>query len=157
MALYNESRIEAFKVNQYEEEYIRLKRALDNNQRLYDVVLKRLKDAGLAGLMRMSNVRVLDRARPSDKPLKPNIRLNALLGLILGLLASAMAALVVEQVDSTISSQEQIEEWLGLTFLGSVPRIVGGKNGASASLAAHLGTRSAEPGGCLAAPSHHSF
>jgi len=143
MALYNESRIEAFKVNQYEEEYIRLKRALDNNQRLYDVVLKRLKDAGLSGLMRMSNVRVLDRARPSDKPLKPNIRLNALLGLILGLLASAMAALVVEQVDSTISSQEQIEEWLGLTFLGIVPRIVGGKNGESASLAAHLEPRSA--------------
>src|SRR5215813_3980501 len=90
MSLYNESKNEAFRVNQYEEEYIRLKRGLDNNQRLYDVVLKRLKDAGLSGLNRMSNVRILDRARPSEKPVRPNLSLNALIGLILGLLASAL-------------------------------------------------------------------
>lgn len=141
MSLYNEAKNEAFRVNQYEEQYVRLKRALDNNQRLYDVVLKRLKDAGLSGLIRMSNLRILDRARPSDKPLKPNLRLNSLLGLILGLVASALAAFVVEHVDSSISSQDDIEDRLGLTFLGIVPRIAG-KNGEPTELVAHMEPRS---------------
>ncbi len=143
LALYNESKSEAFKVNQYEEEYIRLKRGLDNNQRLYDVVLKRLKDAGLSGLNRMSNVRILDRARPSEKPLRPDLRLNSLLGLILALLSGALTAFIVEQLDSSISSQEEIEDRLGLTFLGILPRIPSAKNGESPELAAHMEPRSA--------------
>jgi capsular exopolysaccharide synthesis family protein len=122
-SLYNDSKTEAFKVNQNEEEYQRLKRAMDNNQRLYDMVLKRLKDTGLSGLMRMSNVHILDQARPAGYPVRPNLPVNFLFAVALGILASCLLGFVVEYLDSTINSQEQVEQFLKLTFLGVLPRI----------------------------------
>jgi len=122
-SLYNESKTEAFKVNQNEEEYQRLKRSMDNNQRLYDMVLKRLKDTGLSGLMRMSNVHVLDQARAARYPSRPNLPVNFLFAVVLGILGSCLLAFAVEYLDSTINSQEQVEQLLRLTFLGILPKI----------------------------------
>jgi capsular exopolysaccharide synthesis family protein len=122
-SLYNESKAEAFNVNQNEEEYQRLKRSMDNNQRLYDMVLKRLKDTGLSGLMRMSNVHILDQARPARFPVRPSLPVNFLLAVVLGIVASALFGFVVEYLDSTINSQEQVEQLLRLTFLGILPKI----------------------------------
>src|SRR5262249_51155251 len=88
---------------------------------LYDLVLKRLKDIELSGLLRTSNVRVLDPARPSGTPVKPNVRLNLALALLLGLLGGVGVAFAAELLDTSLSTQEQVEQWLGVTFLGILP------------------------------------
>jgi capsular exopolysaccharide synthesis family protein len=129
LALYNDTKSEAFNFNQHEREYTELKRAYDNNQRLYDLVLKRLKDTGMTGLLQTSNVRILDRARPNIKPLRPKVQQNIILAVLLGLLGGIGLAFAAEYLDATITSQDQIEEKLGLTFLGIVPRIEKGKEG----------------------------
>ena len=135
VALYNETKDEAFGFNRHEQEYHELKRAYDNNQRLYDMLLKRLKDAGLAGMLQMSNVRILDRARPSFSPVRPKVQQNILAGLLLGLLAGIGLAIVVEYLDNTIRGQEHVER-LGLPFLGIIPRVPL-KDGQAAHLVVH--------------------
>src|SRR5258706_762858 len=50
--------------------YDTLKRDVDSNRHLYEVMLQRVKEASLASAMRDSNVMVVDRARP------PQIALN---------------------------------------------------------------------------------
>src|SRR6266852_34223 len=122
LALYNQAKDEAFKLNQNEEDYQRLKRAMDNNQRLYDLVLKRLKDAGLSGLVQMSNLRIVDRARPLDIPVYPNVLLNLLFAALLGILFGGVAAFCLEYFNTTVSAHQQIEQ-LGFTFLGIIPNI----------------------------------
>ncbi|MBE2249306.1 MAG: polysaccharide biosynthesis tyrosine autokinase [Myxococcus sp.] len=122
-ALFNEVRAEAFEVEKKKLELDRLKQESDSAKRQYDSVFKRLKDIELSGLLRTSNVRVLDAARPQLAPVRPNVPQSILLGIVAGLVAAIGLALLLEFLDSTVTSQQEIEERMGLTFLGFVPSI----------------------------------
>lgn len=119
--LFEQTKAEAFDVNKKQIEFERLKREADNNQRLHDLVLKRLKDIELSGLLRTSNVRILDAARPSFAPVYPRPMSTVSAALIIGLLAGMALSVLLDMVDSTISSQADVEKQLGLAFLGFVP------------------------------------
>ena len=141
--LLNETKSDALNLNQYEREYVELKRTNENNQRLYELVLKRLKDTGVTGMLQVSNVRVMDRARVATRPVRPRPARNIALAVVLGLLGGIGLALLVEKLDTSIVSQEQVEEGLGLAFLGIVPRVLPGKDGAPQELVVHHQPRSA--------------
>ena len=108
--LLDATKAEAFEVNKRQIEFDRIKREADNNQRLYDMVLKRLKDTELSGMLRTSNARVLDAARPNPAPIRPKVRNNLVLGLLLGLLGGLGLAFALEQLDTTVKSQSDVEE-----------------------------------------------
>jgi polysaccharide biosynthesis transport protein len=143
LALLNETKTDAFGLNQYEREYMELKRTHDNNQRIYEALLKRLKDTGVTGMLQVSNVRILDRARPNQGPVRPNVRQNLLLALMVGLLGGLGLAFGAEYLDTSITSQSQIEERLGLTFLGIIPTIEKNVDGTAQDLVVHQNPKSA--------------
>ncbi|HYD42336.1 MAG TPA: polysaccharide biosynthesis tyrosine autokinase [Anaeromyxobacter sp.] len=143
LALLNETKSDAFGLNQFEREYLELKRNYDNNQRLYDLILKRLKDTGVSGMLQVSNVRVLDRASPAGRPVKPDVRKNTLLAILLGLAGGIGLALLAELLDTSITAREQVEEKLGLAVLGIVPSIPSSKDGTPNDLVAHAQPKSA--------------
>jgi len=122
-ALFNEAKAEAFEVEKKKLELDRLKQETDNAKRQYESVFKRLKDIELSGLLRTSNVRVLDAARPNPAPVRPNVPQSILLGVLAGLIAGLGLALLLEFLDSSVTTQQEIEERLGVTFLGFVPSI----------------------------------
>lgn len=126
LLLFNEAKTEAFEVEKKKLELDRLKQESDSAKRQYDSVFKRLKDIELSGLLRTSNVRVLDAARPQMAPVRPNVPQSILLGVVAGLIAGLGLALLLEFLDSSVTSQAEIEERLGLTFLGFVPTIPAG-------------------------------
>jgi polysaccharide biosynthesis transport protein len=121
--LLAQAKVDAFEVEKKKLELDRLKKESDNTQRQYDVVFKRLKDIELSGLLRTSNVRVLDPAQPNLAPIRPNTSQSILLGLLAGLLGGIGLALLLEFLDSSITTQSEIEERLGMTFLGVMPRL----------------------------------
>ncbi len=121
--LFEAAKTEAFEVNKKQIEFDRIKREADNNQRLYDMVLKRLKDTELSGMLRTSNARILDAARPSMVPVRPKVRSSLLLGFLLALVGSVGLVFVLEQLNNTVNSQADVEERIGLPFLGFVPRL----------------------------------
>ncbi len=141
--LLNETKTEAFGLNQYERDYLELKRSYDNNQRLYELVLKRLKDTGVSGMLQVSNVRILDRARPAGRPVRPDLVKNMALALLLGLLGGVGLAFGAEALDQSITTQQQVEERLGLTFLGIIPTIEKTKDGWVPDLVVHDQPKSA--------------
>lgn len=121
--LFVEVKAEAFEVEKKKLELDRLKQESDSAKRQYDSVFKRLKDIELSGLLRTSNVRVLDAARPQMAAVRPNVPQSILLGVVAGLIAGLGLALLLEFLDSSVTTQSEIEERLGLTFLGFVPTI----------------------------------
>lgn len=121
----NEAKVEAEELSGYEPEYQKLKRTNETNLRLYDLALKSLKETDLSATTRMSNVNVLDYARPQLTPSKPNVRYNLMVGLIAALVLALGLAFGLELLDNTLSSQEQVEERLGLAFLGIIPSLAG--------------------------------
>lgn len=56
-------------------------------------------------------------------PIRPNVPQTTFLGIVGGLLAGLALAFLLEFLDSSVTSQSEIEERLGLTFLGFVPSI----------------------------------
>ncbi len=117
------ARDEAFQLGKRQIEFDNLNREAENNRRLYESVLRRLKDIELSGLLRTTNVRVLDAARPSFAPIKPDVRRTVMMGLALGLFLGCCVVLLLEFLENTIASQSDVEERLGLAFLGFVPRV----------------------------------
>lgn len=116
-----ETKQQAMDLNKLEVEYIKLKRDADNNLNLYQIVLKRQKETDLTGLLRANNVRRLDNALVPQSPIKPRINLHLLLGILIGIVGGVALAFLLERVDNTIKTQEDIERYLKLPFLGLIP------------------------------------
>jgi succinoglycan biosynthesis transport protein ExoP len=121
LRLLNEAKTEAFGLNQHEKQYLELKRAHDNNQRLYELVLQRLKETGVTGMLQMSNVRILDRAQAPERPVSPRPIRNLAIAIALGIVGGLGLAFLLESLDASVTTREQVEEGLGLPFLGVIP------------------------------------
>lgn len=114
---------EAFEMNRKEVDYSRLKREEENNAKVVELVMRRLKDVDLASLLRTNNVRLLDAAEIPGGPSSPNLRFALLMGLLLGLAAGGGAAVLLEQLDHTVKSQEDLERASRAAFLGVIPAV----------------------------------
>ena len=102
-------------------EYNILKREADTNRTLYQGLLQQYKDVGVAGAVDTNNVAIIDRAQLPGSPFTPVLRKNLLISFVLGLLATALTIAVLEILDDTFKSPEEVEEQLGLAVLGIIP------------------------------------
>jgi capsular exopolysaccharide synthesis family protein len=105
--------------------YAILQRDVDTNRALYDALLQRYKQIGVAGGIGTAPVSIVDRADPPQEPFKPNLMLNLALGLTLGFVAGMIAAVALEYLNDTIKSREDVRSKLGLACLGMVPKRAG--------------------------------
>jgi capsular exopolysaccharide synthesis family protein len=96
------------------------KREVDTNRQLYDALLQRYKEIGVAGGVSANNVAIVDRAQPGGQ-ISPNLRRNMTMAAAMGLLLGVLLALAFEYLDDTIKRPEEIEKLLGLPVLGAVP------------------------------------
>ena len=103
-------------------QYNILQREVDTNRSLYDALLQRYKEIGVAGGIGKNLVSVVDRAEAPGGPFKPNLILNLMIGLALGLLAGIAAALGLEFINDTIKTPDDVREKLGLASLGVIPK-----------------------------------
>ena len=114
---------EAFEVNRKEVDYNRLRREQENNAKVVELVMRRLKDVDLSSLLRTNNVRLLDAAETPGSPTSPNLRFALLLGAMLGLAAGVGVAFFLEQLDNTVQDQEDLEVATRAPFLGIIPSV----------------------------------
>ncbi|MCB0308088.1 MAG: polysaccharide biosynthesis tyrosine autokinase [Bdellovibrionales bacterium] len=91
------------------------------NQQIFEALLRKLKEADLSALVRSNNVRVVDKALTPRVPIKPNVRKNVLLGFIVGLIGAIGLVLMLEYVDDTIKSHEDIDRYLHHSVLAVIP------------------------------------
>ncbi len=103
-------------------QYNILQREVDTNRSLYDALLQRYKEIGVAGGIGTNSVSVVDRAEPPGGPYKPNLMLNLLIGLILGLIGGLGSALALEFLNDTIKTPDDVRDKLRLPSLGVIPK-----------------------------------
>ncbi|HEY7809902.1 MAG TPA: polysaccharide biosynthesis tyrosine autokinase [Allosphingosinicella sp.] len=103
-------------------QYNILQREVDTNRGMYDALLQRYKEIGVAGGVGANTVSVVDRAEPPAGAYKPSLLLNLLIGFGIGLLSGLGAALVLEFLNDTIKTPDDVREKLRLPFLGAIPK-----------------------------------
>jgi capsular exopolysaccharide synthesis family protein len=118
---FNQQKQEANQLNESAIEYSVLKRDAEANRQLYQDLLQRLKEAGVSAGLRSSNIRVVDVARTPTSPIKPNVPRNIELGFLLGIACGVGLAFVLESLDTSIRTIEEIKAISTLPALGTIP------------------------------------
>jgi polysaccharide biosynthesis transport protein len=103
--------------------YAILAREVDTNRQLYDSVLQRMKEMGVAADIRASNIFIVDRAEPSRLPSHPARLTDLGISALLGLAAAVGLALIMESLDNTFQSPDDVHRTLGLPSLAVVPKL----------------------------------
>lgn len=98
-----------------------LHRDVDTNRTLYDALLQRYKEIGVAGGIGTAVATVVDRALPPGGAFSPDLYLNLVVGAALGLVVGLLAALALEFINDTIKSPDDVRNKLQLPFLGGIP------------------------------------
>lgn len=119
----NALRTQALDVDGRSIDYNIIKREVDTNRQLYDGLLQRYKEVGVAADVRSNNISIVDRAQVPRQRFKPSLTLNLAIGLLLGLILGVLVAFVLEFLDDTLKTPEDIEQRLKLAVLGIVPRL----------------------------------
>jgi polysaccharide biosynthesis transport protein len=102
-------------------QYQNLQHEVDTNRELYDALLLRIKQAGLAAAMRSSNVVVVDQAKPPVLPYRPNFPMNTALGLVTGLFVGVGFVLMRDRFNRNIESPGLSQAYLRIPELGVIP------------------------------------
>lgn len=101
--------------------YDTLKHEADTSRQLYDALLQRVKQAGLAAAMRASNILVVDAAKAPLFPYRPNYPLNAALGLLIGVFFGTGLSILRERFNRCIVVPGVAPAYLNLPELGAIP------------------------------------
>lgn len=78
-------------------------------------------------LIEVDNVQVIDVAETPLEPIKPNKTTNIAIGFILGIMMGFGLVFLLEYLDNTIKTPEDIEKHLGLAVIGVIPRFESNK------------------------------
>jgi len=108
-------------------QYNILRRDVDTNRTLYDALLQRYKEIGVAGGIGTTVASIVDKGLAPRAAFSPDLYLNLIIGFVLGLIIGVLAAIILEFVNDTIKSPEDIRDKLRLPFLGGVPNAKSGR------------------------------
>lgn len=113
-------------INRKEFQLNALERDVATNRQIYEMFMSRFKETSAASDMQNNVIaRVVDPAVPAGGASKPNKQRIILIALVAGLFFGIIVALLLERLDNTIKSVDDIEEKLGQPMLTMLPTLSG--------------------------------
>jgi capsular exopolysaccharide synthesis family protein len=118
-----ETKAEFDRLNARSFEYQTLKREADSDKKLYEELVRKIKEAGINASFQNSAIRVADAARPGLKPVFPKIWLNLLLAFLFATFFAVGAAVLSDVLDNTIRDPGQVARLMNTDVIGSLPSV----------------------------------
>lgn len=104
-------------------DYDILQREVDTSRQLYEGLLQKYREVGVAGDLRSNNVFIIDRAEAPGGPSKPQPLVTMAISIGAGLVLGVLLAFSRELLDESIRVPEDVERKLGIPLLGTVPKL----------------------------------
>ena len=106
--------------------YWELKRQLENTRDFHKLLQTKIASEELDLKTPMTSmVTIIDQAKPSKAPAKPNKTLNIALGIVIGLMVGVGLAFFIEYLDTSVKTIDDVERALQAPVLGVIPQNVG--------------------------------
>ncbi len=130
---------------------VRLERTQRINNELYAALMKAKNEAQVEAASQIANADIVDAAIPPLDPVRPRKQQNIAVALVASLVFGMVLALVLDALDQTVQTEEEVRRGLGASILGIIPRFRanGGprRNGRSAETrATFFNGHEADPG-----------
>ncbi|MBK1633729.1 hypothetical protein CKO31_23895 [Thiohalocapsa halophila] len=126
-----ELKSEALSLQDRSTDYETLRREVDTNRELYDGLLQRMKEVGVAAGVGENNISIVDAAQTPLAPYKPSLSKNLAIAIALGLFAGVGAAFLLEMLDDSVKASDDVERRVGAPVLSLVPYASGRQHGLS--------------------------
>jgi len=120
---------EALDSNRQELKYKILQRNVETNQKLYDILLSKVKESNITDNIDVSNIRIVEEAIIPKWPLPQNKMRNIMMGFAFGLIAGIGLVLFFEYLDRSLRDEEDVQKYIGVPVLSVVPETVNKKVG----------------------------
>ena len=118
-----ETKAEFDRLNARSFEYQTLKREAEGDKKLYEELVRKIKEAGINASFQNSSIRVADPARPGLKPVFPKMWLNVLLAFLFATFLSVGAAVLSDVLDNTVRDPDQVSRLMNADVIGSLPAV----------------------------------
>jgi len=102
---------------------IKFARERRTNEDLYELLLKRYKEAQISEAVVSEHVSILDPSMPPDRPVSGGKKRKIFLGVFIGLFLGIGAVLIWEETDKSIRTREDVKRHLKLPILGIIPKV----------------------------------
>ncbi|BAY33769.1 lipopolysaccharide biosynthesis [Nostoc carneum NIES-2107] len=104
-----------------EQQQLQLQRQLQVARVTYEQLLKQLQEVEVIENQNIGNARVISQALVPDKAISPIIPLNLALGGFMGIMLGLGTALILEAMDNSLKTIEEVKRLLGYPLLGTIP------------------------------------
>ncbi|MBZ5673658.1 MAG: polysaccharide biosynthesis tyrosine autokinase [Acidobacteriia bacterium] len=104
-------------------EYQTLKGGAEGDKKLYEELVRRIREAGINASFQNSSIRVADLARPGLRPVFPKMWLNVLLAFLFATFFSVGAAVLNDVLDNTVRDPDQVSRLMNAEVIGSLPAV----------------------------------
>ena len=101
-------------------QYRLLKRDAELDQEMYEILLKKLKEADISREIAGGHIRILERAKRPMVPIAPRIARNLIIAVVLAFCLAIGVAALFEMLDRSITTADDVARTLGLPTLGIV-------------------------------------
>jgi len=102
-------------------EYSRLLREKEVAEKLFFLLYEQQQQAEIEQIQLDVNVRVYDKAQVPSRHISPNREKNLIIAIILGLVIGIGLSFLLEEIEETIRTSDDVKNYLNLPVLGSVP------------------------------------
>jgi len=124
-AAFEKQRSETLTQNEAAINYRIIQQEIETNKALLDNLLQRHKENEVVAASKPNNISVIDYALSPDAPIGPNRSRTVFIALFLSLGLGIGLALLLEYLDDTVHSTEEVERLLHLPALAVIPSALG--------------------------------
>lgn len=120
----------AYKLDQGVAQFAILRHEAELNRELYDTLQMRLKEASVTAGLSAADIAVVDSAQVPTIPVAPRKSMSMTFGFVGGLFCGCVLAFLIESIDDTLQTSEEVESISMLPSLAAIPHIayeVGGR------------------------------
>ncbi|NNC55623.1 MAG: hypothetical protein HKO07_07875, partial [Pseudomonadales bacterium] len=110
-------------IGRKETDFRSLQQAVESNRQLYDMFYNRIQETAQTDDLQTANARVISPAITPSEPIKPRKKQIVMLAFTLSVMLGISAAFMLEALNNTVKSAEDIEEKIKQAMLGMLPLV----------------------------------